>query len=152
MRSLRALPLLVVASVAMTACTASTSTDGDSTASARAASSVPADKFTVEPKQEPVAGENVLVFRYPSTREARLDAAKLSDDGTQLGGKPLPWTGTPRFFRKEAVMVLYTGTNPAVIDALKSGYGEPFAGPAMGSAASASAGAAGSATTSAVSS
>jgi hypothetical protein len=144
MRSSRILLLILLASaVAVSACDYQPSggIHSSSASSRRAASSAPADKFSIAPKQEPVAGENVLVFRYPSVREARLDAAKLSKDGTMIGDKDIPWKGTPRFFRKESVIVLYVGSTQAVIDALKSGYGEPFAGPvgAVSSAASSAA-------------
>ncbi len=131
MRINRLLPisLSIVAVLGFTACAPDTSRTGNSASSAEgASSSVDPDGFTVQPTEVKIEGENALKFEYPTTRAARLDAAKLSDDGMKIGEKTMAWIGNPHFFRKENVMVLYVGSTMKVIDALTAQYGAQFAG------------------------
>lgn len=122
-----AVSLLFVSALTLAACSPDRTPGNGSAASSRVSSTAP-DNFTTEPKEVTVEGETVLQFTYPTTREARLDAAKIADDGSRVGARTLPWNGTPHFFRKENVMMLYVGSNQKVIDALKAEYGEQFAG------------------------
>jgi hypothetical protein len=94
----------------------------------QATSSVDQNSFEVEPTEATVAGQTVFKFTYPTTRAARLVAARLSDDGMIIGTKNMQWKDTPHFFRKENEIVLYVGNDPAVLAQLKVNFGDQFAG------------------------
>lgn len=112
---------------ALAGCTGSTTSTGDETATGSESSADP-NSFQVEPTEDQVAGQPVLKFTYPTTRAARLVAARISEDGSMIGTKKMAWNGTPHFFRKENVMMLYLGNDEKVITILRSQYGDQFAG------------------------
>jgi hypothetical protein len=126
MRRFLPLTLCLCLSVFTVAC--SPEHDGPAAGSSSEASSVDQDSFQIEPTEETVEGQHVLKFTYPTTRAARLVAARISEDGMMLGAKKMPWNGNPHFFRKENIIVLYVGSDQKVIDALKAKFGAQFAG------------------------
>ncbi|MCA1620505.1 MAG: hypothetical protein LC795_14590 [Acidobacteria bacterium] len=84
--------------------------------------------FSVEGRAFDVEGENVQVFRYPTEAAARKEAAGVSPDGSGTATSMVSWVGTPHFYRKGRLIVLYVGDNPKVLGALSGALGAQFAG------------------------
>lgn len=61
--------------------------------------------------------------------EAALAVVKTIDpkDPSKIGSAIVEWTGTPRFWLRDNVIVLYTGTDAATDAALRAVLGQPFA-------------------------
>lgn len=74
-----------------------------------------------------VNGESVWVFAYRTTAVADKDAAKITPDGMTIGNSKPSWLGTPHFFRRPHLIVLYLGDNLRVLDALTRVLGQQFA-------------------------
>ncbi|HEX8116896.1 MAG TPA: hypothetical protein VF521_06465 [Pyrinomonadaceae bacterium] len=75
-----------------------------------------------------VEGEDVQVFRYATAAAAEREAGLVSPDGSSVGTNMMSWMSTPHFFRKDNLIVLYVGDNPAVLRALGAVLGTQFAG------------------------
>jgi hypothetical protein len=79
-----------------------------------------------------VNGENVYVFEYESADAANMDASTVSPDGSAINsagrGCFIRWTGPPRFYKKDRLIVLYVGSNQDLIRTLDRVLGPPFAG------------------------
>jgi len=73
-------------------------------------------------------GDHVQVFEYPSGAKADAQAALVSPDGRTVGTTKPHWLGTPHFYKKERLLVLYLGDNPKVLKALEARLGRQFAG------------------------
>jgi hypothetical protein len=58
---------------------------------------------------------------------AQADAAQLQPDG-QPRTAGVPWAGPPHLFRRERVLVIYVGDDPAVLRQLEGLLGPQFAG------------------------
>lgn len=74
-----------------------------------------------------VSGESITAFPYPTVTEAEASAASISRDGAVVGTSNIFWVAPPRFYRTDAVIVLYVGTDPGVIGILDRALGPPFA-------------------------
>ena len=66
--------------------------------------------------------ENVYAFEYESTDAASRDAAAISPDASSISAagtacRPA-WTGPPRFYQQDRLLVLYVGTNQGLIGVL----------------------------------
>lgn len=72
--------------------------------------------------------ESVWVFPYASTAAADKDASKVSSDGMTIGKSKPSWLGTPHFYRRDRIIVLYLGDKPGVLDVLTHTFGRQFAG------------------------
>jgi hypothetical protein len=75
-----------------------------------------------------VGGDDVHVFQYPTADEAIREAAHISPAGSPIATTQVTWMSPPRFYRKDRLIVLYVGTDPAVARALEGLLGRPFAG------------------------
>lgn len=84
--------------------------------------------FSVKGKLVSLYGEHVQVFEYPSSARAQAQAALVSPDGRTVGTAKPHWLGTPHFYRKERLLVLYLGDNEKVLKALEARLGAQFAG------------------------
>jgi hypothetical protein len=71
---------------------------------------------------------NVHVFEYPTKALATTEASKVAPSGTPVGSTQITWVSPPRFYTKDTIIVLYVGTDAAVIRALEAVLGAPFAG------------------------
>ena len=71
---------------------------------------------------------DVQLFEYDSASAASADAQKISSDGSGTATTKISWVGPPHFFLKGRVMVLYVGSDPAVLTLLQSLLGPQFAG------------------------
>ncbi|MCA1566001.1 MAG: hypothetical protein LC803_10265 [Acidobacteria bacterium] len=84
--------------------------------------------FSVEGQGINVNGENVQVFVYASESAAKAEAIRVSPDGGSVGTSMMSWMAPPHFYRKGELIVLYVGSEQAVIDALVAVLGAQFAG------------------------
>jgi hypothetical protein len=75
-----------------------------------------------------VNSEDVQVFLYPNTTTAAAQAALVSPDGSSVGSSKLQWVGSPHFYRKGKLLVLYVGDDDQVRKALDTVLDRPFAG------------------------
>jgi hypothetical protein len=60
-------------------------------------------------------------------KAATADAEAIGPDGSTRTMQ-ISWTGTPHFFRKERVIVIYVGEDQAVLDHLTEALGPQFSG------------------------
>ena len=84
--------------------------------------------FSVTGKIVSLYGEQVQVFEYPSMAAADAQAARVSPDGTTVGTTKPQWLGTPHFYKKDALLVVYLGDNVKVLKALEARLGRQYAG------------------------
>jgi hypothetical protein len=84
--------------------------------------------FSVQGRQRTVDGENVQAFEYASQRAADREAKQVSPDGSSVGSSMVSWGGTPHFYKKGKLIVLYVGDDQGVLRALRLLLGTQFAG------------------------
>jgi hypothetical protein len=84
--------------------------------------------FAVDGKTIDVNRENVQVFEYQDENAAEADAAQVAPDGGSIGTTMATWMGTPHFYKKGKLIVLYVGDNKQVMSLLTSALGTQFAG------------------------
>ena len=75
-----------------------------------------------------VHGEDVQVFQYANAAAAQAETAPISRDGTAVGTRKIHWVGSPHFYRKGRLVVLYVGDTDKVRRALAAALGPQFAG------------------------
>jgi hypothetical protein len=75
-----------------------------------------------------VHGEDVQVFQYANAAAADAEAAPISRDGRAVGTRRIQWIGSPHFFKREKLLVLYVGENAKVLGSLEAVLGRQFAG------------------------
>ncbi len=75
-----------------------------------------------------IGGEDIQVFRYSHAAAADAEAAQVSRDGNAVGTSKLHWIGSPHFYKKGKLLVLYVGDNITVLKALDAVLGRQFAG------------------------
>jgi hypothetical protein len=75
-----------------------------------------------------VGHEEVRVYAF-ATEQARLAAAGSIDptDPSHVGTSIVEWTGNPRFWQRDRILVLYLGTDASTDALLTSVMGPPFA-------------------------
>ena len=74
-----------------------------------------------------VRGEDVQVYQYANAVAADADGANISRDGATVGKSKIHWIGTPHFYKKEKLLVLYLGDNDAVLKTLETFLSRQFA-------------------------
>ena len=84
--------------------------------------------FSVQGRMIQVNGEDVQVFQYAHVVAASEQAALVSPDGSAVGTSSLHWIGTPHFYKRGLLLVLYVGDDEAVRKALEAVLGRQFAG------------------------
>jgi hypothetical protein len=84
--------------------------------------------FSVTGKVIALYGDRVQIFEYPGSAEAGAQAALVSPDGMTVGTAKPHWLGTPHFYRKDRLLVLYLGDDEKVLKALEARLGRQFAG------------------------
>lgn len=76
----------------------------------------------------------IEVFEYASAEAAAAEAARVAADGYSTRGGPgepaaqIEWIAPPHFFRRGSVMVVYLGSDTAVLAWLRGTLGRQFAG------------------------
>ena len=73
-------------------------------------------------------GSELQVYEYRDDDDARADAAKVSPTGGSIGTFMASWMAPPHFFKGSRLIVLYVGSDPAVLEALQRALGSQFAG------------------------
>ena len=81
--------------------------------------------FSVPAQQIRVNDAQVNAFVYPSAQSASAEAALISEDGQPSPTARISWVSTPRFYRKDALIVLYVGCGPEIVQALAATVGTP---------------------------
>jgi hypothetical protein len=74
-----------------------------------------------------VNDRTISVFEYASAAAAGADAAKVSPDGSAVGNTMITWVASPHFYKAGALIVIYAGTDDAVLGPLEQTVGKPFA-------------------------
>ncbi|MCI0395951.1 MAG: hypothetical protein L0322_13575, partial [Chloroflexi bacterium] len=74
--------------------------------------------FAVSGRNIQVNGLDVQVFEYPSEAEAEADAALISSDGFEIGTTIVEWIGTPHFYQRGKVIVLFVGDDADLLSLL----------------------------------
>jgi hypothetical protein len=71
---------------------------------------------------------DLQLFEYGSASAATNDSKRISSDGSGTATTKISWVAPPHFFLKGRVMVLYVGSDPAVVSLLNGVLGAQFAG------------------------
>ena len=83
--------------------------------------------FTVAARPILVDGSTIHAFEYPSAEAAATDVTLMKRDGQPAVPTVITWVSTPRFYRRDQLIVLYVGCSPAIIEALDRTMGLAFA-------------------------
>jgi hypothetical protein len=86
------------------------------------------DFFTPEGGMLKVNGADVQVFEYESTEAMEGEASQVAPDGGSVGTSMVSWMGTPHFYKAGRIIVLYVGSDQAVLGLLEKALGPQFAG------------------------
>jgi hypothetical protein len=97
-------------------------------ASVEPAGEVSQSFFSVEGKVIKANGADVQVFEYADEAAAQTDANLVQPDGYEIGTAIVDWMAPPHFYQKGRLMVLYVGTDNAIMAALEATLGAQFAG------------------------
>ncbi|MDQ3260220.1 MAG: hypothetical protein M3Q00_05450 [Pseudomonadota bacterium] len=84
--------------------------------------------FSVKGRMIKIGGEDVQVFQYSHAAAADAQAALVSTDGSAVGTSKLHWVGSPHFYKKGKLLVLYLGDDDKVLKALDAVLARQFAG------------------------
>lgn len=84
--------------------------------------------FTPEGSILKVNGSDVQVFEYESTEAMENEASQVSSDGGSIGTSMVTWMDTPHFYKAGKIIVLYVGSDAAVLELLEGALGPQFAG------------------------
>lgn len=75
-----------------------------------------------------VGNEEVRVYAFSSDQERASVASRIDPkDPTHIGTSIVEWSGNPRFWQADRIMVLYLGEDPATETRLTAVLGQPFA-------------------------
>jgi len=75
-----------------------------------------------------VPGRRLLTFEFPDETEAATHAATVSSDGSGIANKYIGWSGTPHFFSRGRLIVIYQDDDEKMLDTLEKALGPQFAG------------------------
>lgn len=74
------------------------------------------------------AAADVQLYEYGSAAAAAADAHQIRPDGSGTATTIVDWVAPPHFFLKGRVLVIYVGSDAAVVSLLTSILGSQFAG------------------------
>ena len=83
--------------------------------------------FSVPAQQVRVNDAQVNAFAYASAQDAATEAGSISADGQPNPTTRVTWVSTPRFYRKDALIVLYVGCAAEIVQPLQATVGAPIA-------------------------
>lgn len=83
--------------------------------------------FSVPAQQVRVSDEQVNAFVYQTAEAAASEATSISPDGQPSRTALITWVSTPRFYRRDAMIVLYVGCATEIVQALRTTVGAPIA-------------------------
>ena len=84
--------------------------------------------FTPEGNIIKVNGADVQVFEYESAEAMESEASQVAPDGGSIGTTMVTWMDTPHFYKAGRLIVLYVGSDEAILGLLEQVLGEQFAG------------------------
>ena len=90
--------------------------------------SITQDFFSPEGHTVKVNGADLQVFEYESTEAMKKDASQVAPDGGSIGTSMVTWMDTPHFYKSGRVIILYIGSDKAILDLLEKVIGPQFAG------------------------
>ena len=70
----------------------------------------------------------IQVFEYSDEAAAVADAEQVAADGSSVGTSMPFWVDDPHFYQDGKLIVLYLGSDEAVLGALEAVFGSQFAG------------------------
>lgn len=97
-------------------------------ATVEAGEAVSQDFFSPEGSIIKVNGGDVQVFEYESAETMETEASQVSPDGGSVGTDMVMWMDTPHFYKAGRIIILYVGSDAAVLDLLQGALGPQFAG------------------------
>ena len=74
------------------------------------------------------APADLQLFEYASASAASADAHQIRADGSGTATAIVDWVAPPHFYVKGRVLVIYVGSDPAMLSLLQSLLGPQFAG------------------------
>jgi hypothetical protein len=75
-----------------------------------------------------VDGADVQVFEYADESAREADSDAIPEDGSSFPTIMVTWVGQPHFWAQGRLIVLYVGSDQAIIDLLNDLLGDPIAG------------------------
>jgi hypothetical protein len=84
------------------------------------------EKYDVDGQLIKVNGIDVQVFEFGNDFTRSLVSGRISEDGSSIAGQEIPWEDQPNFWGEGRIIVLYAGTDAAMINLLSSVLGEPI--------------------------
>jgi hypothetical protein len=75
-----------------------------------------------------VNGADLQVFEYEGAEAMEKDASQVAPDGGSIGTSMVDWIDAPHFYKAGRIIVLYVGSDQAVLDLLRKTIGSQFAG------------------------
>lgn len=82
--------------------------------------------FSVPARQVRANDAQVNAFVYSSADAAAAEAVQISMDGQPSPTVRVNWVSTPRFYRQDAMIVLYVGCAREIVEALQKTVGPPI--------------------------
>jgi hypothetical protein len=86
------------------------------------------DFFTPEGQIITVNGADIQVFEYESPEAMESEAALVAPDGGSIGTSMVTWMDAPHFYKAGRIIVLYVGSDAAILDLLENVIDPQFAG------------------------
>jgi hypothetical protein len=86
------------------------------------------DFFTPEGQIITVNGADIQVFEYADAASMESEAAQVAPDGGSIGTAMVTWMDAPHFYKTGRIIVLYIGSDAAILDLLENVIGPQFAG------------------------
>lgn len=86
------------------------------------------DFFAPEGSLITVNGADVQVFEYETADEMVADASQVAPDGGSVGTSMMMWMDAPHFYKAGRIIVLYIGSDQAILNLLEKVLGPQFAG------------------------
>lgn len=84
--------------------------------------------FTPEGSILKVNEADVQVFEYESAEAMEEQASQVSPEGGSIGTSMVSWMDTPHFYKAGKIIVLYVGSDEAILSLLANALGPQFAG------------------------
>jgi len=75
-----------------------------------------------------VNAADVQVFEYESVEAMETEASQVAPDGGSIGTSMVTWMDTPHFYKAGRLIVLYVGSDAALLSLLENALGPQFAG------------------------
>ncbi|HKG53846.1 MAG TPA: hypothetical protein VKB04_06270, partial [Anaerolineales bacterium] len=90
--------------------------------------SITQDFFTPQGHIFKVNGADLQVFEYENAEAMEKDGSQVAPDGGSIGTSMVNWIDTPHFYKGGRIIVLYVGSDGALLELLSKVLGPQFAG------------------------